>query len=357
MSGFVPLPGSDAEAAVNAVRGIQGLTIDNFDASVAPIWETYNIDPVTASAVSETAHNVMARDPNADIDTVAQDLVGRTVADPSVAGNNAREAVLRGSEGLSPGQQQKLALDAAGDAAEKAGADRATAESKAQEALDNGASPEVAAESAATAAAAEALIKNPASFDSVSGFDIMGYLKAMVQGVVIETNLGTETHTVKEQTWWNIDGSFVQTTADALTINCHQYHAEADTDIAESPVSMNFYLQGYEMNSPRPYTFSLLSLAGSALTASAYVNITSLGVVKTTVATRDLYLVGAVMGSVEDQFQRSHQAIDKALVRIHVAGLLNFLGGNPSPVVKSAGRGLANLAKSMLSKTKGKKGP
>ncbi|HYG42529.1 MAG TPA: hypothetical protein VEA17_06375 [Bordetella sp.] len=358
MSGFVPLPGSDAEAAVKAIQSVPDLTIDNFDASVAPIWEKYNIDPVTAEAVSETAHNVMSTDPNANMSTVASDLVGRTVADPSVAGNNAREAVHQGSEGMSPSQQAKLAVDSAGDAAESAGADRATAESKAQEALDNGASPEMAAESAATAAASEALISNPASFDGVSGFDIMGYLKAMVQGVVIETNLSTETQTVKGETWWNIDGAFVQTTANELTINCQKYHAEASTDISESPVGMNFYLKGYEMYSPNPFTFSGLSLAGSIATASAYGFISSLGVVKTTVATRDLYLVGASMGAAQKQFQRSHAAIDRALVRIHIARGLQFLGGNPSPAVKSAAGKLGNLAKGIASKVKKKnKGP
>jgi len=354
MAGFVPIPGSDAEAAVNEIRNIPNLTIDNFDEMVAPIWEKYNIDPVTAEAVSETAHNVMSRNPKANMDTVAEDLVGRTVADPSVAGNNAREAVHRGSEGLKPSEQNQLAVKAAGDAAEKAGGDRATAESKAQEAIDKGASPEMAAESAATAATAEALVKNSASFADVSGFDIMGYLKAMVQGVVIETNLGTETHTVKGETWWNIDGSFVQTTANELTINCNKYHAEADTDIAESPVSMNFYLQGYKMTSPNPFTFSGLSLAGNGATTSGYINVTSLGFIKTTVATRDVYLVGAVMGSVEDQFERSSKALENALVRVHVAGLLNFLGGNPSPVVKKAGSQVGSFVKGMFTKKKSK---
>ena len=354
MTGFVPLPGSDAQAAMAEIRATPNLTLDNFDATVGPIWEKYNIDPVSAEAVREAAHRTMANNPGADMNSVAADLVGRTIADPTVAGSNARAAVRAGGEKLTPAEQARRAVTAAGDAAEAAGADRAVAESKAQQALDAGASPESAAESAATAAVADALVKNSSSFDSVSGFDIMGYLKAMVQGVVIETNLSTETQTTKGETNWKIDGSFVQATAGALTINCRNYHAEASTDISESPVGMNFYLKGYEMYSPQPFTFSGLALTATGATSSAYAVIASLGTVKTTVATRDLYLSGVTMGSAQKQFQRSHAAIDKALVRLHVARTLQFLGGNPSPAVKSAATKLGGAAANLASKFKKK---
>ncbi|WP_459617463.1 hypothetical protein [Bordetella sp. 2513F-2] len=322
---FNVLPGSDAASAVEAVRQLD-LRSDMLDQQLAPILQRYNVDPVTTAAVGETARRITANNPNIALQPLAESLVGTAVADPRVAGNNARQAVLAGGSDLSRPEQEQLAIQAAGIEAEKAGADKAVAEAKAREALSQGASPEMAAQSAAAAAASAAVANNP----SASGLEIFGYLKAMVQGVVIETNLSNERHEVTGNTDWIIRGAFVQNTAQTLEINCNEYHAQAQHDISRRSFAANIYLLGYYMTSPDPWTITGLSVSFSGATTAGYAKILSPGLIKTMKIKKDLYLSGITVGEAKDTFHRTHKVIDKALVTVRLKNKLLYLGGNPS---------------------------
>ncbi|MBV7481796.1 hypothetical protein [Bordetella sp. BOR01] len=328
---FNILPDSDAAKAVEEVR-LLDLNAQNLDQQIAPILQKYNVDPVTGAAIGETARQIVASNPNIGLQPLAESLVGTAVADPRVAGYNAREAVRAGGN-LSQSEQEELAVQAAGVEAEKAGGDKAVAEGKAKEALSQGASPEMAAQSAAAAAVSAAVANNAGP----SGLEIFGYLKAMVKGVVIETIKGDERHEVTGQTLWDIQsGAFIQTTANDLNINCTEYHAEARHDVSRRSFAANVYVKGYYMESPSPWALTGLSASIAGASASAYAFIYSFGGLKTTHAKKDLYFAGIGMGSFEKTFESAHQRIDRTLVKIGLnEDRLLFLVGSPVGPVKS----------------------
>src|SRR3546814_15189396 len=110
----------------------------------------------------------------------------------------------------------------------------------------------MSSQAGATAAAATAAAngKNP------STFEVFGYLKAMVHGMVVETYLKTEKKFVTGPTTWDVTNSFVQTVAKTLTINCANYNAIADHYVSKRQTAENEYLSGYKMTSPTPRTIT-----------------------------------------------------------------------------------------------------
>ncbi|OZI52676.1 hypothetical protein [Bordetella genomosp. 4] len=350
---FNVLPGSDAANAVQAVRDLDGLTLANFEEQIGPILKQYHVDPVTASALNETARQVTTNNPNIELKPLTESLVGTAIADPRVAGNNARQAVRAGGD-LSLSDREKLAVEAAGIEAEKAGGSKTLAESKAKEALKQGASPEMAAESAATAAVASAVASNP---EFASGLEVFGYFKAMVQGIVIETNLSNERHEVKNKTDWIIGAAFIQNTAVDLTVDCHYYHAHAQRDVSRRTYALNTYLAGYYMTSPDPWTFTGMSVGASVATGSVYKDIISPGVIKVTKAKKDFYYAGMTVEGVDKTMSSAHRMADKGLIKIKLKSTLTFLGGNPkfSSIPPMLGS-LSSKLKSKISRS-GNSGP
>lgn len=318
---FNVLPNSDAARAIEAVRALE-LSRDTLDEQLEPILRGYKVDSVTRAAVGESARRVTATNPDIALQPLAESLVGSAVADPRVAGNNARETVKGGSK-LSRSEQEALAIKAAGDEAERAGASRESAEGKARVALSKGASPEMAAQSAAAAAASQAV----ASHSNGSTFEIFGHLKALVQGVVIETIEGNESYEVTGNTTWKIDNALIQTTADTLEVNCTNYHAEAGHDVSRSTYVANMYLLGYYMTSPNPWTITGLSAAFTATTNAAYVNIFSPGVVKTAKIKRDLYASGLTVGEARDTVKQVKKMSHRGVIKIKQKSKMMILGG------------------------------
>ncbi|MBO9354458.1 hypothetical protein GG851_10675 [Bordetella petrii] len=329
---FSVLPGSDAAKAIDEVA-LLDLDAQTLDQQIAPILQKYNVDPVTGASIGETARQIIASNPEIELQPLAESLVGTAVADPRVAGYNAREAVRAGGN-MSQAEQEELAIQAAGVEAEKAGGDKALAESKAEEAISQGASPEMAAQSAAASAVSVAV----ANKEGPSELVIFGYLKAMVKGVVIETIKGDEKHEVTGKTLWDIqNGAFIQITANDLHINCGEYHAEARHDVSRRSFGANLYLKGYYMESPTPWTLTGMSASVSAASASAYTRIYSFGGLKTTHAKKDYYYAGIGMGSFDKTWENCHQGIGRKLVHIGLnKDRLLFLVGSPVGPVKAA---------------------
>lgn len=269
---YAVLPGSEAAAAA-AEAAAKTYTLDGFGDSLKEIMEGYGVDPVTAAAVGAAGDELAqrpGRKPMAekDLPGLAESLVGAAVADPRVAGNQASKAFEQNATGLSKSEQEALAVTAAGDAAEDAGADRASAEQKAREALSAGVPPAIAAEAGAASAAAIAVTSNP---DATPGIEIFGYLKARVQGLVTETYLADENKKVTGLTQWKIEkGSFFQTTSGELHINCKNYLAHADIDHVDTDRSNTKYLAGYETSAPNPSFSNDVGFFGATSVSAAY---------------------------------------------------------------------------------------
>ncbi|MCD0501504.1 hypothetical protein [Bordetella petrii] len=283
---FNVIPGSNAE---KAVQEIAGLTFEqaNIVSNITPILEKYGVDSVTTSAV-EAAATKLAENPRMDLSYLAQGLVGTSVADPRVAGNDAKARVAAGQENLSTAEQEMLAITAAGDAAEAAGADRSLAEAEAGKAISQGMSPQMAAYAGAAAAAAVAAANNPVGNP---GIEIFGYLQALVQGLVMETYLKTEDKTVASSTNWKIVNNFIQTTTGQLHVYCKNYIADAKSDVSDSDFSFGIYQKGYTMEAVDPEMTTGISVGVSGASYTRYdYKIISLAVYKETIFAWDFYI-------------------------------------------------------------------
>ncbi|MDM9559766.1 MULTISPECIES: hypothetical protein [Bordetella] len=317
MPPFDVLPGSSAAAAA-AEAGRKTYELTGFGSSLTPILEKYGVDPVTAAAVSAAGDQLaMRQDPaqcripmsSEEMSGLAESLVGSAVADPRVAGNQARNAVQNADPGLSKSELEALAATEAGDAAEAAGGDRALAEAKARDAMAQGVAPAMAAYAAAASAAATAVSGNP---DSSPGIEIFGYLKALVQGLVTETYLAKETKTVQNATNWTIGATFVQTTTGTLRINCNKYLADAETDHVDIDHTMSHYKAGYEVEAPSPvFRTSTSVTAATQLNAVYWARTTSAAAYKRVMFILDIY--AAALGTQNNFLQKN--VTDKLVAR------------------------------------------
>src|SRR3546814_6969188 len=99
---------------------------------------------MTRTAVGEAATQLAGDPAHPDTSALAQQLVGTAVADPKVAGNQAKSRVLAQPD-LPEQQQKDLAVKAAGEEAKKAGGSSSVAQDQAREAMNQGATPAMAA--------------------------------------------------------------------------------------------------------------------------------------------------------------------------------------------------------------------
>jgi hypothetical protein len=321
MSGpFNVIPNSNAARAVEEVARLNFAQITPLSTQLSPILERYGVDTVTRSAV-ETAADQLASRPGMDVPYLAQGLVGTAVSDPRVAANQAK-AYVESQQGLTADQQGQLAITAAGNAAEDAGADRSSAEAAAADALSQGATPQMAAYAGAASAVSAAVSSHPAGSP---GIEIFGYLKALVQGMVYETYLGKENKEVTLDTHWTMGDSFIQTTGGQLLVECREYRAEAKTDESVRKWSVGSYVKGYTMEAPAPVFVTVAGLSATVASVAAYSSkIISLAAVKEVLFVSDFYvaLMGTTKTNVSDEDIRKRK--DKFLVGIHARGRTNF---------------------------------
>lgn len=321
MSGpFNVIPNSNAARAVEEAARLNFADGVPLSSKLSPILQRYGVDTVTQSAVEAAADQLASR-PGMDVPYLAQGLVGTAVSDPRVAANQAK-AYVEGQGALTAEQERQLAIAAAGNAAQDAGADRATAEAAASDALSSGASPQMAAYAGAATAVSAAVSSSPAGGP---GIEIFGYLKALVQGMVYETYLGSEDKQVSLKTDWTMGGSFIQTTAGQLHIECEEYRAEAKTDVSEREWSAGFYIKGYTMEAPAPVFTTLVGFSVTPLSTAIYSRkIISLAAVKEVAFAADFYvaLLGTTKTNLTDEDIRKRK--EKFLVGIHARGRTNF---------------------------------
>jgi len=260
---FEPLENSDAARAMAEIAALD-LKPTDIGAQVSPTLDKYGVSPERQIDIIETLTKQAADRSPGDMSELAEDAVGRAVADPRVAGEKAKQTIKDAESSMTDDELAKLAVKAAGDEAERAGASREAAEEQAQKNLDQGMSPAMAAQAAATVTAARAN-------NFAAGFEIFGYLDAVVKGAVIENNLNDEEKTVTNKTFWDIGASLIQVSNNDLTINCRKYHALADHDISFADWARNTYSNGYEMTSPNPKMLTAFGASAALLTNGAYI--------------------------------------------------------------------------------------
>lgn len=323
--GFTPIPGS---SAADAVARVSRLTLDqsNIQSSVMDVLLDSGVDRMTASAASEAAaqiasNNPTIRDPvtgevtkqGVDLQNLAQNLVGNTVADPRVAANSAGTRVDQLPASLSDQERADQAVAIAGEEAAKAGASSSAAQDKTREALAAGMSPRDAAVAGTAAAVSIAVANNP----SPSGLEIFGYLNAMVQGLVMETYLGTETRTINNFSEWTVDNSFIQNTAGALTVNCSHYRATADHDESIAEHSVGIYSGGYEMYALHPLTAVGGSASGALLsTAVTWAKLSSIAPLKEIAFGGDFYVTLLTTEVTEDQRKNARKNLQNSVISL-----------------------------------------
>jgi len=317
---FNVIPGSDADKAAQQI-GLLDLKPGNIGTHVADVLNQYGVGPLTTSAASEAASQLARNNPRADLSGLAKGVVGSAVADPSVAASKARQRVSEGSAGLTSQQQNELAATVAGEEAAKAGGSASAAQDKTREAISQGLSPAMAAQAGAAAAVALAVAANPSS----PGLEIYGYLKALVQGLVTETYLGTEKKTVVNETDWKITNSYIQTTSSKLTMDCLNYRAEAEHDESIIDRSNSIYWGGYTMESPNPLSKSWFSFGYSSLTGAVHWQKTAaIAPIKEIGFLGDFY-VAAVTTKKEDKHNEMvKNAVSRSLIKLWSVGKLIF---------------------------------
>ena len=262
---FDPTKNPEAVHAMSAI-GAMELNPDSttIGSQIAPIMDRYGVNPsVQVDVIQRVKDRLTPGMSGDDLNSFVREAVGRAVADPRVAGEQAREAVTEAGQNLRGDELKQHAVQVAGQKAEMAGANSQDAKVLAQNYLDQGMSPSAAAQAAAMVTAARHM-RFPA------GFEIFGRLKARVSGLVVETNRGDEAKTVTNETTWQIDQSLVQTASDSYTINCHNYHATADHDVSSGNMSMGVHFGGYQMFSPQPISLTGVSVGATATTNTAY---------------------------------------------------------------------------------------
>ncbi len=248
------LPGSDAARGVDAIgayykaHGTEGL-----DSAVQSVIEQYGGDPIKSSAMRGAAQELIEQNPG-QAEAIAKHLVGTTLADPSVAADNANRDVIRqmANDGvnpakLTPEQQQKYAMDAAQRAIADAGGPpmdskaRDAMEAQIREQIDAGASPG----QAAAAAVAAYMVPAVAAAMSAGGFDIYGYVTFLVHGTVRYDFKAKETINVTDTAIHNyladikydmkghkytIDAQTIKTSGTIETARAHTAQAEGQYD-------------------------------------------------------------------------------------------------------------------------------
>src|SRR5690606_30785873 len=132
--GFTPVPGS---TAADAMARVGRLTLDetNIQRQIMDVLLDSGVDRMTASAASEAAAQIAANNPpiidqntgeviyqGVDLQHLAQNLVGNTVADPRVAANAAAARVDQLPSSLSAQERADKAVEIAGEEAAAAGA-------------------------------------------------------------------------------------------------------------------------------------------------------------------------------------------------------------------------------------------
>lgn len=263
---FDPEKNLEAARAMDAI-GAMELTPDPniIGSQIAPVMDRYGVNPsAQVDVIQRIRERLKPGTDGDDLNSFVQEAVGRAVADPRVAGEQAREAVTEAGQDLQGDDLRQHAVQVAGQKAAMTGASSQDAEVLAQEYLDQGMSPSAAAQAAAMVTAARHM-------GFPAGFEIFGRLKARVSGLVVETNRGDEEKTVTNETVWDIDQSLVQTAIDSYTINCHNYHATADHDVSSGNLSMGFHWGGYQMFSPQPISLTGVSVGVAATLNTAYV--------------------------------------------------------------------------------------
>ncbi|CAM4220285.1 hypothetical protein GCM10027287_52250 [Bordetella muralis] len=256
----------EAASAMSAIEALE-LTPDptQIGSQIAPIMDRYGVNP---SAQVDVIQRIRGRlKPGMtgdDLNPFVREAVGRAVADPRVAGEQAREAVTEAGQTLKGDDLRQHAVQVAGQKAAMTGASSQDAEVRTQKYLDQGMSPSAAAQAGAMVAVARHM-------GFPEGFEIFGRLTARVSGLVIETNRGREEKTVTNETVWDIDQSLVQTAIESYAINCHNYKATADHDVSSGNLSMGFHWGGYQMFSPQPISLTGLSVGAAATLNTAYV--------------------------------------------------------------------------------------
>lgn len=264
---FDPTKNPEAVRAMSAIEAME-LNPDptQIGPQIAPIMDHYGVNPSAQVDVIQRVRESVTHGGTSgdDLNPFVREAVGRAVADPRVAGEQAREAVIDAGQDRQGDDLKQHAVRVAGQKAAMTGASSQDAEVLAQDYLDQGMSPSAAAQAAAMVTAARHM-------GFPAGFEIFGRLTARVSGLVVETNRGDEEKTVTNETVWDIDQSLVQTAIDKYTINCHNYHATADHDVSSGNLSMGFHWGGYQMFSPQPISLTGLSVGAAATLNTAYV--------------------------------------------------------------------------------------
>ncbi len=286
MSGpYKVLPDSDASRAVSEI-GRQTLTKNNIAQEVQETLERHGVDKMTSSAAARAAET-LAQNGNQDLDKIAAELVGTTVADPNVAARQAQNAVTSLPKDTPVAEKNKTAVAAAKSAAEKAGVDGNAAEKKAQEMIDQGVPPEQAALAAVLAVAGPAVAQS----GNASSYEIFGYLTATIKGLVTETYLSTEKRFVDGLAEHTYTNSLVLKTPSTLTVDCKNYLAKAKSDTSELIISNSNYLAGYTMRAISPRSVTGIALTGYGAGATTVRGgIGSLAATKSFYNVLDLYI-------------------------------------------------------------------
>lgn len=246
MSADIPYvrPGSTAAQAVREVGEYfadhPSPTPAELEALVKARIVAHGGDPMTASASAATARELVGRSPGQE-QAVAEQLVGVTLADPARAGQSVMQNTRKAWEaaGKDGGEIDKAGIartqgqQALADAGAMDSTSSALFDTKFQEYLDQGVSPEMAAAQAVAMVLAQAM-------PQPDSFSIYGYLTLLVhgntdyvfkneehvniKGSAIHTHFGNTTYNLGSNDFF-VDCDTIKTSSTGEDVRTHSGHA------------------------------------------------------------------------------------------------------------------------------------
>ena len=206
------LPGSDAASAVDEIGAYyKQHGRDGLEQAVADIAEKHGADPIKASAMRGAAQEMIDQNPD-QAEKIAKHLVGTTIADPAIAGQQASNSISQTIKDqgldyntLTNEQKTDLAMQAAEKSIADAGGAAMSSDAKAamrakmQQQIAQGLTPG----QAASAAVVAYMGPQVGSANAVGAFDIFGYVTSLVHGEAVFTFKDTETIHVKQTAMHN----------------------------------------------------------------------------------------------------------------------------------------------------------
>lgn len=264
------LPGSEAAEAVDEVgQHFAGTGTapapDAYEKFVKKTIMAHGGDPVTAATSAKTAA-LLAEDDPSNAQSIAEHVVGTTLADPSVAAQDASNGVtdrLKGmgdkAKNLTDEQQKALAFEQANRAAKNAGIVD-TKSSQAMQAdinkyIDQGMSPGQAAAAAVAAVAAQSV-----AMADAGSFSIFGYLTLLVTGNTHYIFKNKEDMTIANNAIHNhLSSTTYEMAGHDMYVQCTTIKTTAslDTVRAHSGSAIGEYRGSYKSYTPASFSFYL----------------------------------------------------------------------------------------------------